>query len=159
MPFIVVYECTHCHHRVPINVINRLVPDPPRKCERCLTPAQPDTHLAILGNTSSRAARRNREPGQIYKGLQLLRKKHTSNEWAVRCLWCKEAAWVSNTNIGNQASCGCLRNNRLTVNYWVEGSAIANATCRVCGLTADYNLLETHAIVCKQGCQSRVINL
>lgn len=144
-----VYFCTNCHGTFEAKTIDGRVVPPPDICERCLVPAK-------LSVNAKYRNRRKREPGQVYYGIQLVSKSFIrgSNEWVVKCLWCKdEPRLMSQTNLGNQVSCGCLRRNTLIINYWHVTDGLVNCTCRECSLTKDYDLVnDLEPIYCPNGC-------
>jgi len=118
-------------------------------CQRCGLDAKIPT---LRGEHLGSPGVRKRLAGQIYKGLRLESKQDHS--WIVTCLWCKsEPFLIRYSNIGLQNSCGCVRNNFLSPNYYDDDAGIVNCTCRECGLTKDYDLNEPGQILCASGCQ------
>jgi hypothetical protein len=142
--FSLIYQCKNCAATIPAITIDGRVVPPPDVCGECLSPVK---------DKDSRN-RKRREPGAIFAGIQIVSKAIEPSEWVVQCLWCKGEPFImKGPNIGNQNSCGCMRKSKLQLNYWVAGKeASINCTCKECGLTKEYNLLEEGPVTCFNGC-------
>ena len=141
--FDLVYVCSNCSSSIPVKTIDGRVCPPPDTCDMCLTPS----------DELRQEMSHKRESGQIHKGVQLIRKSH-SGQWVCLCLWCKniDLFLLRQSNVGNQASCGCLRRNKLKINHWGVEEGVVNCTCRDCGLTYNYDLRVEGPISCANGC-------
>ena len=157
--FNLIYLCTNCRTMTPAQTVDGVVTGPPDICLVCTTINPNDIQPGVRG------AGGRRRVGDIFKGLQLdYYNKGTSknSEWRCLCLFCKQYTIVSNNNINVQLSCGCLKSySTLKIEFFYPFTEATNAkvrcTCRECGLTSDYLLMDDEPIVCRSGCIKEVV--
>lgn len=137
--FETISKCLECGYSIPGHIL-------PEHCPECGTHSTAYSPLKAY----PKGYRHKLQAGSLYLGLKLINK--VDKKWICFCLWCKNNTIpVAQTNVGTQQSCGCQRSNTLKAKTFFT-NGLVNCTCRVCGLTKNYDLNRPGPIVCSAGC-------